>query len=92
MTKDPLIIAESLTREYTLGETCVVGVDRIDWSVNAGELVVIKGNSGSGKSTLLSLLAGLDRPTGGRLTVAGQDVSRLTDRQLTSYRPINTTL
>jgi putative ABC transport system ATP-binding protein len=82
----PLIVAASLTREYTLGETRVVGVDRIDWSVTAGELVVVKGNSGSGKSTLLSLLAGLDRPTGGRLTVSGWDVSRLSDKHLTQYR------
>lgn len=83
---DSLIIAESLTREYSLGETCVKGLDRIDWSLAAGELVVVKGNSGSGKSTLLSLLAGLDRPTGGRLTVAGLDVNRLSEKQLTRYR------
>ena len=65
-----IIEARNLTRIYALGDSEVIGVDTIDLRIAAGELVILKGDSGSGKSTLLSLLAGLDRPTRGHLTVA----------------------
>jgi ABC-type lipoprotein export system ATPase subunit len=81
-----LIAARGLTRSYALGANLVVGVAGIDLAVNAGELVLLKGHSGSGKSTLLSLLAGLDRPTGGELVVAGHDLNRATPDQLTRFR------
>lgn len=82
----PLIDAQKLTRIYALGSKEVVGVKDIDLRIDRGELVVLKGNSGSGKSTLLALLAGLDRPTRGRLKVAGQDLREATPAQLNRYR------
>ena len=82
----PLIFAEQLTRSYPMGRTDVIGINRLDLQVAAGELVVLKGNSGSGKSTLLSLLAGLDRPTGGQLVVADVDLGKATESRLTQYR------
>ena len=82
----PIVSAEGLTRIYRLGATEVVGVHRIDLTVAEGEMVVIKGNSGSGKSTLLSLIAGLDRPTAGRLSVAGHDLNRTSEAAMTRYR------
>ena len=82
----PLIVAEDLTRVYNPGSTDVVGIQGVDLNIAAGEMVVIKGNSGSGKSTLLALLGGLDRPTGGRLTVAGQDLRQATGTDLNRYR------
>jgi putative ABC transport system ATP-binding protein len=82
----PIIFARGLTRIYHLGSTEVVGLNRVDLEVPAGQLVVLKGESGSGKSTLLSLLAGLDRPTAGRLRVAGIDLERPGDRHLTRFR------
>jgi ABC-type transport system involved in cytochrome bd biosynthesis fused ATPase/permease subunit len=69
-SSNPIIDARNLTRIYALGGNKVIGINTVDLSVDAGELVVLKGDSGSGKSTLLSLLAGLDRPTRGELTVA----------------------
>ncbi|KPJ76286.1 MAG: ABC transporter [Deltaproteobacteria bacterium SG8_13] len=81
-----LIQAHQLTRIYPMGRTDVIGINRLDLEIAPGELVVIKGNSGSGKSTLLSLLAGLDRPTGGGLTVAGVDLAAATESLLTRYR------
>ena len=69
-----------------MGHTDVIGINRLDLQIDAGELVVLKGNSGSGKSTLLSLLAGLDRPTEGRLTVADVDLGKATESRLTQYR------
>jgi putative ABC transport system ATP-binding protein len=84
--KKPLIEARRLTKIYRLGNSEVVGINNIDLRVAEGELVVLKGNSGSGKSTLLSLLAGLDQPTDGDLTVADQDLRKSTPAQLTQYR------
>jgi putative ABC transport system ATP-binding protein len=85
-TSRPLISAKGLTRIYPLGDSAVVGVKQIDLEIAPGELVVLKGNSGSGKSTLLSLLAGLDRPTRGDLRVAGHDLNKTSDSQLTYFR------
>jgi ABC-type lipoprotein export system ATPase subunit len=81
-----VISAKGLTRIYKLGDSEVIGVSQIDLEIAAGELVVLKGNSGSGKSTLLSLLAGLDRPTGGKLMVAQHDLKKTSDNQLTHFR------
>ncbi len=81
-----VISAKGLTRIYKLGDSEVVGVNQVDLNIAAGELVVLKGNSGSGKSTLLSLLAGLDRPTGGELIVAQHDLIKTSDSHLTHFR------
>jgi ABC-type lipoprotein export system ATPase subunit len=75
-----------LTRLYTVGEATVVGIRDVDLDIAAGELVVLKGESGSGKSTLLSLLAGLDRPSRGELTVADHDLAKPAEKHLTAFR------
>lgn len=82
----PMISANGLTRLYKLGDTEVIGINQVDLEIAAGELVILKGNSGSGKSTLLSLLAGLDRPTRGALTVANHDLNKTSDSELTRFR------
>jgi putative ABC transport system ATP-binding protein len=83
---EPLIIAEKLTRVYTMGSREVIGIRDVDLRIAAGELVVLKGDSGAGKSTLLALLAGLDQPSRGRLRVAGEDLHQATAQQLNRYR------
>ncbi len=85
-TTEPVIYAKGLTRVYHLGDSEVIGVNQVDLHIAAGELVVLKGNSGSGKSTLLSLLAGLDRPTGGDLMVDQHDLNLISNSQLTQFR------
>ncbi len=82
----PLIVARNLTRIYAAEETRVVGLSGLDLDVFPGELIVVKGVSGSGKSTLLALLAGLDRPTSGTLTVAGLDLVSASPESLTQFR------
>lgn len=83
---EPLIHAANLSRIYPLGDGSVVGIIQVNLDVAPGELVVLKGNSGSGKSTLLSLLAGLDRPTSGDLSVAGHNLSENHGLDLTRFR------
>jgi len=87
MTEElPIIAAKGLERRYRFGTSDVVGLGGVDFEIQAGDFVVIKGVSGSGKSTLLSLLAGIDRLSGGRLTVVGQSLGGCTDADLTRYR------
>jgi putative ABC transport system ATP-binding protein len=83
---DPVIRARDLSRVYRMGDARVIGLDRVDLDVPSGEMLVLKGRSGSGKSTLLALLAGLDSPTEGSLTVAGVDLAAAGPRRLTRYR------
>ena len=80
------ITAAGLTRTYRMGASEVTGITGVDLEIPQGAMVVLKGNSGSGKSTLLALLAGLDQPTRGRLTVAGRDLSTASQTELTEFR------
>lgn len=83
-----LIQSRSLSRWYQMGETKVFGICNIHLDVLANSFLVVKGSSGSGKTTLLSILAGLDRPNSGSLTVNGQDLLSASDSELTNYRRI----
>jgi putative ABC transport system ATP-binding protein len=69
--------AESLTKKVTSPEGMLTIVDDVSLDIAAGESVAIVGASGAGKSTLLALLAGLDSPTSGRVTLAGSDLTAL---------------
>ena len=82
----PLIHTENLTKIYGQVETAVVALDRVNVSVNAGELVAVMGPSGCGKSTLLHLLGGQDRPTEGSVMMDGKSLSRLSDNALAQLR------
>jgi putative ABC transport system ATP-binding protein len=72
-----ILRAESLTRTYPSGEREITVLRDITFELEAGRMLAITGPSGSGKSTLLGLLAGLDRPTSGRVLLDGHDLSRL---------------
>ena len=85
----PVLSANNLQKEYNLGGHSVRALDSVSFSIEQGEFVAIMGPSGSGKSTLLHLLGGLDRPSGGEVTLAGQTVSLMSDRQVTLVRRRN---
>jgi ABC-type lipoprotein export system ATPase subunit len=85
-SKQPIIVAKALTRIYTVGDTEVTGINKVDLEIALGELLVVKGNSGSGKSTLLSLIAGLDHPTRGELAVADHNLKQRNEKDLTRFR------
>ena len=81
---DPLIQLSDVTKRYEDdGQPALTDV-RLD--IAAGEAVAVMGPSGSGKSTLLNLIAGLDRPSSGTVTVAGQRIDRLSETGLARFR------
>ena len=81
-----ILRAENLTKKYGKGESEVVAVDNVSFSVEKGEFLAIVGSSGSGKSTLLHLLGGVDRPTSGKVYVDGKDIYSLNDDNLAIFR------
>ena len=78
--------ATGLVRRYGEGETAVHALRGVDLGISAGELTAVMGPSGSGKSTLMHLLAGLDTPDAGSVHIAGEDITRMSDRDLTRLR------
>ena len=81
-----ILKTENLKKYYGSGETTVRALDGVTLTVEDGEFVAVVGTSGSGKSTLLHMLGGLDRPTEGKVYVAGNDIFALKDDALTIFR------
>ena len=81
-----ILETRGLRKIYGSGDTEVRALDGVDLTVERGEFAAVVGTSGSGKSTLLHMLGGLDRPTGGSVTVDGRELSTLKDEELTIFR------
>lgn len=81
-----ILKVENLSKKYGKGESEVIAVDNVSFSVEKGEFLAIVGSSGSGKSTLLHLLGGVDRPTSGKVYVDGKDIYSLSDDNLAIFR------
>jgi putative ABC transport system ATP-binding protein len=81
-----VVNATELVRRFGEGETAVDALRGVSLAVGKGELVAVMGPSGSGKSTLMHLLAALDKPTSGTVSIAGEDVGSLSDRDVTLLR------
>ena len=84
---EPIVKAEGLTKTYRRGDFEIVPLAGVDLEIEKGGFVALMGPSGSGKTTLLNLIAGIDQPTKGKLTVAGTELSRLSEGQLAAWRP-----
>src|SRR5260370_12995629 len=85
-TAPKFIQAESVSREYRLGETLIRAIDAVSLTVEQGEFIALLGSSGSGKSTLLCMMAGLDRPTSGAIRVRERNLAELEADELARYR------
>jgi ABC-type lipoprotein export system ATPase subunit len=83
---EPLIICDTLVKIYKVADLEVVALQGLDLEVQAGEMIALVGASGSGKSTLMNILGGLDIPSAGKCHVAGNDLTRLSERQRIHYR------
>ncbi|MBQ5782428.1 MAG: ABC transporter ATP-binding protein [Oscillospiraceae bacterium] len=84
-----MIKVENLRKVYKVGTEKVVALDNINLEIEKGEFCCIVGTSGSGKSTLLNQLAGLEKPTKGSVTINGQNVSKMNEKQLAVFRQNN---
>jgi putative ABC transport system ATP-binding protein len=80
------VAATALTRSYGDGTAAVQALRGVSLEVPRGQFTAVMGPSGSGKSTLMHLLAGLDRPDAGTVHIGGEDITRMSDKQLTKLR------
>ena len=77
---------KNVMKQYGQGEAIQLANNDVNFTIDEGEFVVILGQSGAGKSTVLNMLGGMDTPTSGTITVAGQEVSKMNDKELSEYR------
>ena len=87
--KQPLIEVQNLSKSYRRDSLEIPVLRNISLNVVAGEFIAFMGPSGSGKTTLLNLIAGIDRPSEGRILIAGVDVTELTETELAEWRSRN---
>ncbi|HEX8104772.1 MAG TPA: ABC transporter ATP-binding protein [Solirubrobacteraceae bacterium] len=85
-TTETVVAARGLVRRFGAGDTAVAALREVSLDVERARLTAIMGPSGSGKSTLMHILAGLDRPDAGTVTIAGVEITGLNDNQLTKLR------
>ena len=84
--KQPVIEVKNLYKIYRIGQNKVRALNGVDMTIYKGEFCAIVGTSGSGKSTMLNMLAGLEKPTKGSIWIAGQQIEKLSEKQLVRFR------
>ena len=77
---------ENVYKRYRMGEVTITAADGVSFSIDEGEFAVVVGLSGAGKTTVLNILGGIDNCDEGRIIVGGKDISKLTGKDLASYR------
>ncbi len=82
----PYIEFKNVVKEYKMGEVSIKALDKTNFEIEKGELVVIVGPSGAGKTTALNILGGMDSATSGNVIIDGKDISKFKKKELTKYR------
>jgi putative ABC transport system ATP-binding protein len=85
-TEAPAVAAYDIVRRYGEGDYAVDAVRGVSLEIPSGQFTAVMGPSGSGKSTLMHILAGLDQPTSGTVEIGGQDITAMSDKELTLLR------
>jgi len=83
------ITLQKVSKIYSTGDVETVALKEVDLEITEGEIIVLLGPSGSGKSTLLNVCSGLDKPTSGTITIEGDVISDMDNKQLTKFRREN---
>jgi putative ABC transport system ATP-binding protein len=86
MVATDMVAVEGVTRTFGSGRAASAALRGVSFTIAAGQLVALRGRSGSGKTTLLNIVGGLDRPDGGRVLVAGRDVTAMSDHERMELR------
>ena len=84
-----LVELKNVCRSFRKGEETITPLDDVTLEIHEGDFVSLMGPSGTGKSTLLNLVAGIDRPDSGSITVAGTEITNLSRGQLADWRAAN---
>lgn len=82
----PYIEFKDVVKQYQMGEVQITALDKTNFEIEKGELVVIVGPSGAGKTTALNILGGMDSATSGKVIIDGKDISNFKPKELTKYR------
>ncbi len=85
----PLIHVDAVSKHFRKGDETITPLDNADLRMNRGEFVSLMGASGTGKSTLLNLIAGIDRPSSGRIVVDGEEITHFSRTRLAAWRARN---
>jgi putative ABC transport system ATP-binding protein len=85
-SNEPVVVCQNLTKKFTRGQNEILALDDVTETIRRGEFIALMGPSGSGKSTLLHLIAGMDRPTAGEITVLGERPAYMSEKQLARWR------
>lgn len=81
-----MLVVKNVVKQFKQADVTIDAINNLNFTIDDGEFVSIVGKSGSGKSTLLGLLGALDSPTSGSITIDDQDITKLHDHRLISYR------
>ena len=82
----PYIEFKNVVKEYKMGEVSIKALDKTNFEIEKGELVVIVGPSGAGKTTALNILGGMDNVSSGKVIIDGKDISKFKKKELIKYR------
>ena len=83
---EPIISVRDLYKIFKIGDTEVYALNGLNFDIYQGEFIAIVGTSGSGKSTCLNMLAGLEKPSKGSITITGEAIERMNEKQLVAFR------